>query len=220
MEHDFWLQRWESNEIGFHQETINPALRRFWPRLDVPAEGRVFVPLCGKSHDMAWLRECGHPILGVELSTRACEQFFRERGLDPQRELREPFVIYRARGYELWGGDFFHMPAEALSDIVAVYDRASLVALPPGMRGRYAERMGTLVPAHAVVLLVSFEYPDGEMAGPPFSVPEAEVRQCFGACFDIEVFSRTEVLEEHPRFRARGLTALQEVVYRLTRRQG
>lgn len=218
MERDFWLERWERNEIGFHQEIINPALQRFWPRLAVPAGGRVFVPLCGKSHDMAWLREQGHDIVGVELSTRACEQFFRERGLEPERELNEPFVIYRADGYELWAGDFFHMPPEALADIAAVYDRASLIALPPGMRKRYAGHMAALVPAHAGVLLVSFEYPAGEMSGPPFSVSESEVRDCFGDAFQVDVFSRTEVLEEHPRFQARGLTRLDEVVYRLQRR--
>lgn len=217
MERDFWLERWERNEIGFHQEIINPALQRFWPRLQVPEGGRVFVPLCGKSQDMAWLREQGHPIVGVELSTRACEQFFREQGLDPERTLREPFVIYTGGGYELWGGDFFHMPAASLSDIAAVYDRASLVALPPGMRRRYAEHMAEVVPGHAGVLLVSFEYPDGEMTGPPFSVNEAEVRAFFGDAFQVEVFSRTEVLDEHPRFRARGLTRLEEVVYYLHR---
>ncbi|MBA1148980.1 thiopurine S-methyltransferase [Ectothiorhodospiraceae bacterium WFHF3C12] len=218
MERDFWLERWENEEIGFHQAEINPALQRFWPGLKVPAGGRVFVPLCGKSHDMGWLRERGHPIVGVELSTRACEQFFRERDLTPERISHEPFVIYRAAGYELWGGDFFHMPAEALTDVVAVYDRASLIALPPGMRGRYAAHMGRLVPGHAQVLLVSFEYPVDEMKGPPFSVTEREVRDYFGADFELDVFSRAQVLHEHPRFRARGLTRLEEVVYRLRRR--
>lgn len=218
MERDFWLERWETGEIGFHQADINPALQRYWPELNVPAQGRIFVPLSGKSHDMAWLRDRGHPVVGVELSIRACEQFFRERSLDPERVLREPFVIYRAGGYELWGGDFFAMPADALADIVAVYDRASLIALPEGMRPRYAQRTAELVPVDAQILLVSFEYPSGEMQGPPFSVAEDEVRQLFGAHFEIEVFSRTAVLEEHPRFRARGLSALEEVVYRLTRR--
>lgn len=219
MERDFWLQRWEQGQIGFHQEIINSALQRFWPRLAVPDHGRVFVPLCGKSHDMAWLRERGHSIVGVEFSTHACEQFFRERSIDPEREVRKPFVVYRAAGYELWGGDFFAMPADALADIAAVYDRASLIALPEGMRPRYAQRTAELVPVDAQILLVSFEYPAGEMQGPPFSVTEDEVRRLFGADFEIEVFSRTEVLEEHPRFRARGLSALKEVVYRLVRRR-
>lgn len=218
MERDFWLQRWERNEIGFHQEHINPALQRLWPRLQVPAGTRVFVPLCGKSRDMGWLREQGHSIIGVELSTRACEQFFREQGLEPERELREPFVIYRADAFELWGGDFFDLPSNVVADVAAVYDRASLIALPPGMRQRYAAHMGRLVPSHAQVLLVSFEYPPAEMTGPPFPVTEAEVHEHFGTDFRIELFSRAEVLDEHPRFRARGLTRLEEVVYRLTRR--
>jgi len=218
MEHDFWLERWENDEIGFHQEAINPALQRFWPRLDLPRGGPVFVPLCGKSHDMEWLRGQGHTIIGVELSTRACEQFFRAQGVDPERDLREPFVVYRAAGYELWAGDFFHMPADSLADVAAVYDRASLVALPPGMRQRYADHMATLVPAGVQVLLVSFEYPEEEMSGPPFSVRESEVRALFGAGFHVELFQRTAVLDEHPRFRARGLSELWESIYRLQRK--
>jgi thiopurine S-methyltransferase len=53
------------------------------------------------------------------------------------------------------------------------------------------------------------------MHGPPFSVPEAEVRKLFKP-FHCEKLMESDCLEEEPRFKARGLTWMKEVVYRLT----
>jgi len=39
-------------------------LRRFWPELNAARGGEVFVPLCGKSLDMVWLRQQGCYVLG------------------------------------------------------------------------------------------------------------------------------------------------------------
>ena len=64
MELDFWHRRWQKQEIGFHLETVNPLLQRYWSRMDPASGGRVFVPLCGKSRDLAWLRAQGHEVIG------------------------------------------------------------------------------------------------------------------------------------------------------------
>src|SRR5512138_1105185 len=76
MKRDFWLERWERGETGFHQDEINPYLLQHWPELHVAPGGEVFVPLCGKSLDMVWLRERGYFVLGVELSPIAVQDFF------------------------------------------------------------------------------------------------------------------------------------------------
>ncbi len=65
MEADFWLKKWESNEIGFHQETVNEMLKACWPEVGAPAGGSVLVPLCGKSLDMCWLAGQGHRVVGL-----------------------------------------------------------------------------------------------------------------------------------------------------------
>src|SRR5690242_4352745 len=84
VEASFWLERWERQQIGFHQRNINPRLLRFWPDLGLARGGAVFVPLCGKSTDMLWLHAQGHPVLGVELSPVAVAAFFTENDLAPQ----------------------------------------------------------------------------------------------------------------------------------------
>src|SRR5690606_3494808 len=83
MHPDFWHQRWSDQQIGFHQSTPTPLLLEHWPALGLPAGAQVFVPLAGKSLDMAWLAAQGHRVLGVELSPLAVAQFFAEHGLQP-----------------------------------------------------------------------------------------------------------------------------------------
>lgn len=211
----FWIERWKNNQIGFHQHKISPGLQDHWPRLKLPQTVPVFVPLCGKSLDMLWLRARGHRVIGVEISPIAVAGFFRENDLHPTLRHQGPFERYEADGLTLLCGDFFQLAPEHLSDIGVVYDRASLVALPPDMRSDYARHLDTLLPAHVESLLVTLEYPQGEMNGPPFSVSGDEVLRLYGDRYRITRLNSADVLDENPRFQQRGLTAFKETVYRL-----
>lgn len=218
MEHDFWHRRWSKNEIAFHQGDINLHLQELWPQLGAAPGAAVFVPLCGKSLDMAWLARQGYRVIGVELSPLAVSDFFAGQGLVPEVEETPPFQRYRAGGVEILVGDFFALKPDHLQGAAAVYDRAALIALPPTMRPRYAAHLATLLAPGARTLLITFEYPQEEMDGPPFSVGEQEVRTLFGGTAAIERVRRLEVLAEHPRFVERGLSRLTETVYRLIAR--
>lgn len=217
MDPSFWHARWQANEIGFHQQEINPHLQRYWPRLGVTG-GTVFVPLCGKSRDMLWLASQGHRVLGVEISPIAAAAFFGENGLDVEPMQEVLFVRRQIAELTLLEGDFFDLTPAHLDGMTAVYDRASLIALPPPMRERYAAHMAALLPGGTPVLLVTLDYPQPEMDGPPFAVSAAEVAALFGARFDIDSLGGQDILAENPRFQARGLTRLEERVYRLVRR--
>jgi len=118
--------------------------------------------------------------------------------------------VLTAGPYELWCGDIFELQAEDLATVGAVYDRASLVALPPDMRRRYADHLAAVLPPDASVLLVAFEYDQAEMDGPPFSVAAAEITELYGHRFDIEPVARFDRIETNHDLRARGLTALHE----------
>src|SRR3546814_2467047 len=89
MDPDFWQQRWRDNRIGFHRDGVLPLLEKHWPSLGLATGSRVFVPLCGKSLDMAWLAARGHRVLGVELSPLAVGQFFDENGLRSEEHTSE-----------------------------------------------------------------------------------------------------------------------------------
>jgi thiopurine S-methyltransferase len=225
---DFWHTRWQRGEIGWHLDGINRHLAQYWPELTLSQKGRVFVPLCGKSLDILWLAARGYGVLGVELSAVAVRQFFQDNGLDVQAQALAPlpFSRWAMDEVELLCGDFFDLtPALLLgpngAGVDAVYDRASLIALPPAMRPGYASHLTDLLRAarapDGVVesLLISLEYDQGRMSGPPFAVSEAEVRSLFEPGFSVERIASFDVLSEHPKFVARGLDALREQVYRL-----
>ena len=125
-----WLKRWEEGRIGFHRDSVHPALIRHWPMLGAVPGTKVLVPLCGKSLDMRWLAEHQHPVLGIELSGRALEQFVEDGRGEVSRYQQEGFAILRQGSIELWCGDFFHFHIAQASEIGAFYDRAALFALP------------------------------------------------------------------------------------------
>jgi len=216
MKKDFWLERWERGETGFHQNEINPYLSRHWQDLHPTHSRKVFVPLCGKSQDMLWLHDQGYSVLGVELSTIAVQAFFTEIGSPPHKSPSVKFDQYEADGITILCGDFFDLKKDTLAGVSAVYDRASLVALPPEMRERYVRHLVNILPEATQILLISFDYPQQEMSGPPFAVSATEVDTLYRDHADIRLLSQHDVLEQNPRFQERGLSRMQENIFLLT----
>ena len=188
----------------------------FWQDLKLARGSEVFVPLCGKSLDMVWLRKQGHFVLGVELSPIAVKDFFREKGQTPDFVRTELFDSYVADGICLSCGDFFDLRKEDLAQVSAVYDRASLVALPPEMRERYARHLVSILPRGTQVLLITFDYPQEEMAGPPFAVSVGEVEALYRDYAEIRLLAQHDALPQNPRFQQRGVTRMQENIFLLT----
>jgi thiopurine S-methyltransferase len=225
---EFWHQRWERGEIGWHSESINRHLTEFWPGLGVDSAERVLVPLCGKSLDLLWLAARGHSVLGIELSPVAVADFFSENALEAKLTDLAPLPFMRSAVDELTllAGDFFDLTPDLLRGadsgrVGAVYDRAALIALPPELRARYARHLAALLRESAGEvkpprsLLITLEYDQSRMSGPPFAVTEAEVRALFEQDFVIESIATFDALAENPRFGQRGLDRLVEHVYRL-----
>lgn len=218
MDPDFWHERWREGRIGFHQDKPTPLLLKHWPTLAVAPGAQVFVPLAGKSLDLAWFASQGYRVLGVELSQLAVEQFFAEHGLEPSVRTSRYGTHYGAGNIELVCGDAFGLDEAALAGCDAVFDRAALIALPPDLRRRYVRELHTGLPHGCRGLLVTLEYPQHEKEGPPFSVSEAEVRESYGRDWEVEVLERRDILAQQPQFAAEGVTALETVVYRVLRR--
>ncbi|TCT26038.1 thiopurine S-methyltransferase [Thermomonas haemolytica] len=217
MQPDFWQQRWANHEIGFHQPTPTPLLLKHWPALAVPAGAQVFVPLCGKSLDLAWLAAQGHRVLGVELSQIAVDEFFAEHGLMPEVEETRYGLHHRAGGIELICGDAFGLDAELLAGCAAVFDRAALIALPSDMRQRYARELYARLPQGCRGLLLTLEYPQAERDGPPFSVEQPEVEALYADHWRVQLLEQRPIPPGSPGF-IDGLSRLDTRVYRLDRR--
>jgi thiopurine S-methyltransferase len=212
---DFWLERWQKQETGFHQTDVHDLLQTHWAALGAAPASPVLVPLCGKSLDMAWLAAQGHRVIGVELSELAVDDFFVERGLEAETKTVGRFIVKSAGAYEIWCGDIFDLPQAAVAGVAAVYDRAALIAFPASMQHRYADTIKSLAPNAVPVLLITLDYDQTQMAGPPFATPRQQVDRLFADRYDVGEIARREVLDKNPHFRQRGLTALSEGAYLL-----
>lgn len=216
MDHAFWHERWQQNQIGFHNKAVNSHLQSFWPILQTAQNRKVFVPLSGKTKDILWLLELGCELVAVELSPLAVQALFAENNLQPEIFQTECFTVNQIDGLRVYCGDFFQLTINELDVCNVVWDRASLVALPVNMREAYADHMQHLLNPGSQILLVAFNYHQTEMQGPPFSVNQQEVQVLYGSWCDVQLLCTEDILDREPHFRDRGLTSMQEQVYLLT----
>ena len=217
MEPDYWIEGWQVGRTGFDQSEPHRWLPEHWPSAELAADATVLVPLCGKTVDMVWLAEQGHRIIGVEVSEIAVEGFFDMVELTPEVEVIGPLSVYRAGPYELWRGDLFEVPATVFDRVDVVYDRASIVALPPPIRQRYTQTLSTQLRGDAPWYLVSFTYDQSEMEGPPFSVTLEEIDALLADEFTIETVLDESVIEQAAAMQERGLTHMRETLSILRR---
>lgn len=215
MEADFWHNRWENNLTGFHLDEVNPYLIEYWPTLKLNKAGRIFVPLCGKTLDLLWLAEQGHQVVGVELSTIAVEAFFVENKIAVERQKVGELELWQSENISLFCGDIFKLTPAELGHIDGVYDRASLIALPPSMRQAYANKLMELT-SSAAKLLITLEYEQEKMEGPPFSVTEKEIVELYQKGYDVKQLVADDALSGNEKFIDKGLGYMNECVYQLT----
>ena len=85
------LRRWDVNwnagryskaGVGFHKGEVNQFLQAWqedW--LGGLQNGRIAVPLCGKTLDLPYLASFGHEVVGVEGVRRAIDEFGQESNI-------------------------------------------------------------------------------------------------------------------------------------------
>ncbi len=185
MEAGFWQQKWERGEIAFHESETNPLLIDHIDKLELQPGGCVFLPLCGKTRDIAWLLGRNYRVVGAELSGIAVRELFSELGLTSIVSNEGKLFRYQAHGIDVFLGDIFDLTAEHIGTVDAIYDRAALVALPAAMRERYAPHLIGIT-GTAPQLLITLEYDQLQMDGPPFSIAEAEVQQHYGGAYRVQ----------------------------------
>jgi len=210
MRASFWLQKWKSNEIAFHRHKANPLLVHHFEELHVEPGSRMFLPLCGKTRDIAWLLEKGYRVAGAELSKMAIEQLFAGLEMTPEVSDLGDLNHYSTENIDLFVGDIFHLSPKMLGPVDAIYDRAALVALPVEMRDRYTTHLMEIT-NKALQLLVTYEYDQNLMDGPPFSISSKEINQHYGDSYDLTLIASKEVPGG-----LKGICAAQECFWLLT----
>ncbi|MDH4086181.1 MAG: thiopurine S-methyltransferase [Nitrospira sp.] len=192
MEANFWHNRWQTNQTGWHERDVNPLLIAHFPSLNVPPGSRVFVPLCGKSLDLGWLLSRGYAVAGAELSELAVTQLFAELGMEPSVSEVGKHKLFRGEKIDIFVGDLFDLSREMLGPVDAVYDRAALVALPEAVRAQYTAHLKSLT-ALAPQLVIGYEYDQTVVAGPPFSVTADELHRHYSDSCALTPLARVDV---------------------------
>lgn len=215
-DNELWQQSWRDRNTEFHQKSVNPHLVKFWSSLGLAPSDRVFVPLCGKSLDLLWLEQQGHTVIGVELSPLAARAFFRENRIQATRRQVGEFTLWEHGRIGILCGDFFRLAAADLGDIAAVFDRASLTALPDEIRGAYLAHLRKILPAACKIMLLTTEEPeDDETEGQPFAVAD-EINNLYTRAFDIELSHVESFFEPDPDPAIKQTVRVEHKVYLLS----
>ncbi len=216
MQANDWLERWQKSQIGFHQNEVNVYLRRYLGQFKLTPGDRIFLPLCGKSHDIAWLADHGYEVVGIELSGIAIESFFREFKLQYQRFESDRFIIRKSGNIILLEGDYFDLHADDIDGCKLVFDRAALIAIDEANRARYCAHMQDITTVNTDMLLVTLDYDQTIMPGPPFAVSQPEVLEHYRQAYQIDLLEQQDVIDEQSRWREKGLSRLMETAFRLS----
>lgn len=192
MDANFWHKRWEENSISFHEREANPLLVTHFKTLALAEGSRVFLPLCGKTLAIAWLLAQGYQVVGAELSELAIQQLFAELVVEPEITQIGDLKHYSAPDVDMFVGDIFNLTRGTLGKVDATFDRAALVALPEKVRSQYAVHI-TAITDNAPQLLITFEYDQTLMDGPPFSVDGNEITRHYSDNYAIKPLASVNI---------------------------
>lgn len=218
MEHTFWHNKWEINQVGFHLDYVHPLLKRNLELFQVSGvlknPGKIFIPLCGKTLDIEFLLSQGHDVIAVELSEIAVKEVFSQLELSPVVRVWQEGKMYQSEKLTIYVGDYFSLTQKEIGNISFVYDRAALIALPKKIRLDYAQHMAKIT-QYAPQLLITLDYDQSIAGGPPFAVSSEEVEALYGGTYPIQLIEQADIIEEEPRFKAKGLSSFFQRAYKL-----
>lgn len=200
-----WLERWQQGRIGWHEADGNRSLKRHWRGTGF----RVLVPLCGKSIDMLWLAEQGNEVTGIEVSKIAAREFFTDNDLSYERSADGTHYRAIELPITIICGDYFAFDGDGFD---AHYDRGALIALPAVLRPRYAAHTTARLSADPAQLVITLEYAQASVDGPPYSVLPQELLSYWPRLARIDAYD--DIANAPPKFRDAGLSKMTEVVWR------
>ncbi len=208
-----WLKFWENNETNWHGDKITQELVEYFELFELEPRDKVFVPLCGKSLDMLYIMNQGFSVVGVEISEIGVRQFFRENDLTYKITRVDDFNLYSSENLEIYCGDFFSLTSKHLNNVKAVLDSKSLIALEPDLRQKYVKYLNDIISVGARILLVTLQYPQHQMSGPPFSVDKSEVESLFSMTFENRELRSFNDIENGLKLERAGVDFINNAAY-------
>lgn len=174
VESEFWKEAWDVNNIGFHQEKLNPIMVEKFKDIDLEGKN-VLIPLAGKTRDINFFTQRKANVIAVEVVEKAIHDYFNESSIDYNKETHKTYSLYSSPFLKFYHTDFFDADNLIDAEIHYVYDRASNVALPPELRKKYYAVIDKLTTTKTNFLIITYEHNGDSDFGPPFMVPAKEI---------------------------------------------
>ncbi|MBK2266973.1 thiopurine S-methyltransferase [Francisella philomiragia] len=210
----YWLDRWQNNDVDFCQEAPNEFLVKHFCRFNINDSSVCLVPMCGCSIDMLYFLSEGIKVVGIELSEKAVLSFFSQNNIKYEIIEESDNKCYKGNDIEIYVTDIFDLPkiAKNLPDFDIWYDRGAYIALPEDIRARYAKMMLQVCSDNTQILLLVMEH-DKKSQTPPYSVTQAELIKNFSPNIEFELIDSKQ-RENIPDYRkAEGMTEQYYTAY-------
>jgi thiopurine S-methyltransferase len=212
----YWQARWATGQSQWHSENPHKYLTKYIDELKAGQDKiRIFLPMCGKAGDLMWLYNQGHTVIGVDGVPFVVDTFFRESKLDYEKTSLEGVNGWRYRSKDgrmtVFACDFFHLTANMVGPVDAVYDRGALEAISVGDRTNYINIMKSLLGKEFRYVLNAYEYDDTVFQGPPRHLPRDQVFNLFKDFCEVDILEEVDVEGDGPaRF---NLEWMVKVIY-------
>lgn len=106
----YWLDRWQNNDVDFCQEAPNEFLVKHFCRFNINDSSVCLVPMCGCSIDMLYFLSKGIKVVGIELSEKAVLSFFSQNNIKYEIIEESDNKCYKSNDIEIYVTDIFNLP--------------------------------------------------------------------------------------------------------------
>jgi len=197
----YWQARWATGQSQWHHDEPQKFLVKYMDELKNGQDKiRIFLPMCGKAGDLMWLYNQGHTVIGVEGVPFVVEQFFRENKLDHEKTSMEGVNGWKFKSKDgrmtIFACDFFHLSANLVGPLDAVYDSGALGAININDRINYVQLMKCMLGSEFRYILNAYEYDDTMFQGPPRHLPRDQVFNLFKEFCDVDILEEVDADNE------------------------
>ncbi len=208
MEPEFWQEKWDAGQIGFHSDDVHTDLHDYVDAWLAGGPHQILVPLCGKSVDLAWLAAKGHEVIGIELAKKAVIALFNDAGLTPTWTDVPGAERAQAGNLTVYCGNLFDISPATIGPITRVWDRAAFIALHPSQRASYVARLRACLAPKGKLLMNVLNYDPAVMDGPPWAVDGSIVAQHYPEAIQL---GTRDALDD--RWKSRGHERVEAVTW-------
>lgn len=162
----YWLRKYNTGDTYWMYKKTASMVEKHYNRLNPDGQvHKMLLPSCGKTFDLDWLSSQGVPlVVGVDLCLPVlqdvCARSDREWTATAVSKPGADFTLFeRSDGkIKLYNGDMLQFSPEFEGTFDAMWERGSLIILPPTDVNKYVEVLKRLLKPGGRILLESIEF--------------------------------------------------------------